>query len=324
MHRRTVISTLAGGLVLASLASFGAKQKTYRIGFLSLTSPWEAQDEFRDRLRELGYVKGRNISVDYRFANGDRERLDRDARDLVKEKVDVILGVASPGAAAAFGATHTIPVVFVFTQDPVGKGYAASLALPGGNMTGQTGFSEDLNPKRLELLKDAVPELSRMGVLLHANEPSHEPYLKHLSEPANQLRIQLHPVVVHDASVELVGAFETMAREHLQGFISLPTQLFFVQRERLGELALNFRLPGITDAIQYAEAGLLLSYGVNYGKQYRRAAEHVDKILRGVKPGDLPIEQPTELDLAVNLRTAKAMGISVAQSLMARATKLIE
>ena len=182
----------------------------------------------------------------------------------------------------------------------------------------------DLNPKRLELLKDAIPELSRMAVLLHAKEPSHEPYLKDLSEPANQLNIQLHLVVVHDASAELVGVFEAMAGERVQGFIALPSQLFFVQRQRLGELALKYRLPDITDAIQYAEAGLLLSYGVNYGKQYRRAAEHVDKILRGGKPASMPIEQPTELDLGVNLRSGKAMGISVAPSLVNRATKVIE
>ena len=324
IRRRRVIRVLAGALFIAPLSSRGEKQRTYRIGFLSLTSPWEAQDEFRDRLRQLGYIDGQNITVDYRFANGDRERLDRDASDLVKDKVDVILGVASPGAAAAYSATHTIPVVFVFTQDPVGKGYAASLALPGRNMTGQTGFTEDLNPKRLELLKAAVPDLSRMAVLMHAKEPSHESFLKNLSEPANRLQIQLHPVTVQDAAHELNGALDAMARGGAQAFIAFPTQLFFVQRQSLGTLALAYRLPGIADAIQYAEAGLLMSYGVNYGKQYRRAAEYVDKILKGAKPGDLPIEQPTELDFGINVSSAKAMGLTIKPSVIQQATKVIE
>ena len=279
---------------------------------------------FEDGLRSLGYRVGENVAIEYRFTNAEIEQLPALAADLVGLGVDVIVSGANPNTVAAMKATTTIPIVMANSADPVSAGLVASLARPGGNVTG---FAQDpgdeIFGKRLELLKEALPNLSRVGVLWNPDFAPNRNRLTSMKEAAQPLGLTLVPVEARGLDA-LEGAFATMVREHAQAVVVLGDAVLFDYRNQIVVAALRNQLPAISGAKQFAEAGLFLHYGVDFRDQFRRAAFFVDKIFRGAKPGDLPVEQPTKFELVVNLKTAKALGVVVPPSLLLRADEVIE
>jgi putative ABC transport system substrate-binding protein len=316
-------------LLSASLGTAAAqpREKMPRIGYLSpgfATDPIRARflQALRQGLRELGYVEGQNIAIESRWAEGVYDRLSALAADLVRSKVDVI--VASSGAAtqAARQATRTIPIVMSLVNDPVGSGLVASLARPGGNVTGLTVMSPDLLGKRLELLKAVVPKLSRVALLRNPGNPADTAMLREAEAAARALGVRLQPLEARN-SQEIDSAFAAMTRERVGALLILPDGVFLSQRSQIAELAVKRRLPSIYGT-EYAEAGGLMSYGANYLDLVRREATFVDKILKGAKPADLPVAQPTKFELVINLRTAKAIGVTIPPSLLQRADQIID
>jgi putative ABC transport system substrate-binding protein len=324
--RRQFIGALAGGLVAVPLAA-GAQQvaKVPRIGFLSSRSPAETapySEAFRQGLRELGYVEGQNVAVEYRYAEGRPEGLPALAAELVRLKVDVIVTTSAPAPEAARQATRTIPIVFAVTGDPVAEGLVATVAHPGGNITGLASLGPELAGKQLELLKDVVPKISRMAVLQNPNQPAHPLALRQAESAARALRVQLQVLAARSA-VEIDAAFAAMRSQRVGGVVVLRDSVFFNQRAQIVALAAKSRLPAVYGFKEMAEAGGLMAYGASLPPMFRRAATYVDKILRGAKPADLPVEQPTKFELVVNLKTAKALGLTIPQSLLLRADEVI-
>jgi putative ABC transport system substrate-binding protein len=328
LDRRTFVCTLTGSLLAAPLAAAAQQAgKVYRIGVLMN----KASDPAESRqwqglwlgLRERGWIQGENILVELREAEGNSSRVPDLAADLVRRKMDLIVTRGSLFTGAVKAATSSIPIVFIAHADPVGSGHVASLARPGGNITGLAILQTELGAKGLEILRSVGPTVTRIAVLWHPGTPSAAPGLKALEEPARRLRLELLPVGARGPA-ELEGAFAAMARARAQGVIVLATPIFFGERQRLGELAIAHRLPTMFQIRDYAEAGGLMSYGADLADLYRRAAIPVDKILKGVKPGDIPIEQPTKFELVINLRTAKALGLTIPPSLLQRADQVIE
>jgi putative ABC transport system substrate-binding protein len=300
--------------------------KVPRIGFLGSTSPSDASarlDAFRQGLRELGWAEGKNIVIEYRWAEGRQERFTDLAAELVRLKVDVIIAPISAAALAAKNATTTIPVVMLVVGDPVRLGVVASLARPGGNITGLTSVGDELFPKQLELLKEAVPRVSRVAVLWNPANPSHGPSLKSIEVAARSLGMepQLQKARGPD---EFDSAFAAMTRARAGALLVLSDTMFNLHRTRIADLALKARLPAMYGLREQVEAGGLVAYAANYADLFRRGAIYVDKILKGAKPGDLPVEQPTKFELVINLKTAKALGLTIPQSLLLRADELIQ
>jgi len=299
--------------------------KIPRIGVLaSIRSP--ATEGFERGLRELGYVEGKNILIEWRLVQGKFERLPEFAADLVRLKVDVIVAPATPYVLAARNATATIPIVFALVADPVAAGFVASLARPGGNITGLSNIGGELNAKRLELLKEAVPKVRQVGVLTNpagAGFPLAE-VLKELEVAARLLGVQLQ-VQYARAPSEIDGAFAAMSREGARAVIVVSgSPMFYAERTRLATLALKAGLPTMSEFPESVEAGGLMSYAANTPDLMRRSAHYVDKILKGAKPADLPVEQPTKFELVINLKTAKAIGLTIPQSVLLRADELIQ
>ena len=326
MKRREVI-TLLGGAVAAWPMAAPAQQpaKVPRIGFLFYGSPGPAPelDAFRQGLREFGYIEGQNITVEYRFASGRVERLPELAAELVRLKLDVIVTPATPASVAAKQATGTIPIVFAGVADAVGAGLIASLARPGGNVTGLTSISAELGGKRLELLKGAVPNASRVAVLHNPADLSNVLILKELQAAAPALGLTLQPVEVRNPG-EFAGAFTAMARERVHAFFGAPGILTFEHRNSIVNLAAESWIPAIWGHRQFVEVGGLMSYAVNFYDQIRRTAAYVDQILKGAKPGDLPVQQPTKFEFILNLKTAKTLGLTIPPALLALADEVIE
>jgi putative tryptophan/tyrosine transport system substrate-binding protein len=329
MERRMFLGTFAGGLLAAPLATRAQQPgKIPRLGMLSFTAP-ETEEEnrrievFKKGLRERGYVQGQNIAIEPRHSAGRDELLPRLAAELVALKVDVILTYGTKATRAAKQATGTIPIVMLTALDPVGAGLVASLARPGGNITGSSEVSEELSAKRLDLLREAVPKAKRIAVLFEPSQPTNAADLKSTQVAAQALGMTVQSVQVR-ASNELDSAFAQMTGQPLDGLIVLPNTFLFTHRRHVLDLAAKHRLPVVYAWREGAEAGALLSYGVNIADNYRRAAALVDKILKGAKPGDLPIEQPTKFDLVINLKTAKVLGLTIPPSLLARADQVIE
>jgi putative ABC transport system substrate-binding protein len=268
-------------------------------------------------------VEGQNIIIEYRWMQGRPERLPALAEELVSMNLDLILAVSSTQVEAVRQKTKTNPIVFPLHADPVGVGHVASLARPGGNITGLSQLMTELSVKKLELLKETVPGATRIAVLWNPTTPSHPPALRALEDAAPKLRVQLQMV---EAKVveEFDGAFSAMARERVGGFLVLGSPVYFTQRDRLAELGLKHRLPGIFDFKEHVEVGGLMSYGVNLPDLFRRAATYVDKILKGTKPADLPVEQASMYDLVINLKTAKALGLTIPQTILIRANQVIQ
>ena len=313
---------------LCSTAEAQQPTKVPRIGYLQIDSRLGPQAEaFLQGLRDLGYVERKNIVIEYRGDPERREdRLPGLAADLVRLKVDVIVALDPPAARAAMNATKTIPIVMRSTADPVRAGFVASLARPGGNITGLTSISTELYGKRLELLKEVIPRLSRVGVLWNPNR-SNNAYnainLKEMEIAARSLTLQLKPLEVRGRN-DFESAFRTASKARVEALITIRTPLFNDQRKRIAELAIKSRLPAIYDDRAYIDAGGLMSYGTDLADLHRRAATYVDKILKGAKPADLPVEQPKKFELMINLTTAKQIGLTIPQSVLYRADKVIK
>jgi len=329
--RRAFVGTLVG--VLAAPLAAGAQQpaKVARIGYLvtgSLESPETriSLDAFRQGLRERGYVEGQNIVIEYRAADGKIERLPGLAIELARLKVDLIVAGNTPMARAAQQATKTIPIVAGVMGDPVGDGLVATLARPGGNITGLTFLGPELMPKRLDLLKEALPRVSRVAALWHPgafSERTTADMLKQTEAAARTLGVQLQLVGVR-GSDEFDRAFSTMVNERADALIVFPSPMLFNERRRIVDLAAKRRLPAMYNAREFVALGGLIAYGASITDLIRRSATYVDKILKGAKPGDLPIEQPTKFELVINLKTAKALGLTIPQTLLQRADQVIE
>ncbi|MFS8087165.1 MAG: ABC transporter substrate-binding protein [Acidobacteriota bacterium] len=326
MDRRRFIASMVG-VVLATPLAAQAQQagKVYRIGFL-WDSPDvfpDALDAFREGLRELGYVEGRNIAIEYRWAEGKPERMRELAEELVRLKVDVIMAPSSIYTGAAKRATSTIPIIFMSHADPLGSGHVASLARPGGNVTGLSLMMTETNVKSLELFKEIVPGLARVAVIWDPATPSHGPGLKAIEAagPALGLRIQSVPV---RSATEYGDAFSAIVRERAGGVLVLSTPLFIAGAKPLAELALRHNVPSLFGPKQHVEAGGFMSYSPDRGDLWRRCAIYVDKILKGAKPADLPVQQPTKFELVINLKTAKALGLTIPKPLLLRADEVIQ
>ncbi len=303
-------------------------QKVPRVGYLkggSASDPLRQRwlEAFRQGLRELGYVEGQNIAIEPRWTEGEDDRLPALAADLVRSKVDVIVADTGAATRAAQQATRTIPIVMSLVNDPVGSGLVASLARPGGNVTGLTIMSPDLVGKQLELLKAVVPKVSRVALLRHPDNPASAAQLREAEAAAQALGVRLQTLEARSPQ-EIDGTFAAMTRERAGALLVIPDTLFWNQRRQIAELAVKRRLPSIRIGEAYAEAGGLMSYGPSYLDVERRAATFVDKILKGANPADLPVEQPTKFELVINLKTAKAIGLTIPQPLLQRAAQIID
>jgi putative ABC transport system substrate-binding protein len=275
------------------------------------------------RLRELGYVPGKNLVFEERYADGKYERLLPLAIELVRGNVDVILAVATPAIAAAQKATTTIPIVMVRTADPIGAGFVASLGRPGGNITGLTNINVDVSGKYLELLRAAVPKLSRVGVLANPGTQTHGTYLKRIAAAAQSANVDILPLEAR-TDVQIESAFSALKQQRADALIVLPDPFFYAHAGRIADVAIQSRLPSISGTREPVEAGGLMSYGQDQGEHYYRAATFIDKILKGAKPADLPVEQPTKLELVINQRTARAIGLVMPAPLLLQADAIIE
>jgi putative ABC transport system substrate-binding protein len=321
------VSILAASLAVSLTADAQLTSKVHRIGYLSSGSATTAphlREAFRQGLRELGWVEGQNIVIDYRRAEGRVDRLPDLAAELVRLKVDVIVAAGTTGVAAAKNATATIPIVMIAVSDPVRTGLIQSLAHPGGNVTGLS-FTPSVETygKALGLLKEAVPKVRRVAILSNPANTSHALVITNVKGAAPSMGVQLYFLEARSPN-EFDDAFVAMARERVGALLVVSDPLFVFHRTRLADLAAMSRLPAAYNAREYVEAGGLMSYGPSVSDQYRRAAIYVDKILKGAKPADLPVEQPTRFELVMNLKTAKAIGLTLPSSLLVRADQVIE
>jgi putative ABC transport system substrate-binding protein len=325
MKRRDFISLLGGAAAAWPLATRAQQTKFTRIGFFRQAGPDDKQfDAFRDGLRAAGYIEGQNIVIEQRYAAGAYERLSSLAIELVRSNVDVIVVDGSAAAKACKDATATIPIVFTLAVDPVADGLTASFARPGGNLTGLTmAAGYGLAGKRVELLKDMVGGLSRVAVLSNPGNPPHIPYLRETKRAATALGLAIRAFEVRSPN-DLPGAFAAMADWRADGLVTLTDGMLFSQRDLVVELALKSKRPGVYPEAEFVAAGGLASYGPSLPDLFRRAAGYVDKILKGAKPADLPIEQPSKFELVVNLKTAQALGLAISREFQLRADEVIE
>jgi putative tryptophan/tyrosine transport system substrate-binding protein len=324
--RRTFLATVTGGLLAAPLvASAQQAGKVYRVGFVwDSPTVWpHALEAFRQGLRDLGWVEGQNIIVEYRWAEGRFERLPSLMEELIRLKVDLIIAPTSIYTGAAKRATSTIPIVFVSHADPIGSGHVASLARPGTNATGLTIIMSETMAKSVELLRATIPGLTRVAVIWDPATPSHAPGLKAVAAVSRTFGLRLQALAVRSAT-EFDSAFSAIVRERADAVLVLSTPLFMGEANRLAVLALTHKLPTMFGPREHVEAGGLLSYGPDRADLYRRAAAYVDKILKGANPADLPVQQATKFELVINLKTAKALGLTIPQSVLLRADEVIQ
>jgi putative ABC transport system substrate-binding protein len=326
MNRRQVLAALLG-VACVSRATL-AQDRLRRIGFLTLRAgPNEYDAAFREALKSLGYIEGRTVRIDYRWADGSEKTADTMAADLVERGNEVLVVATAPAIRAAMRATKSVPIVMPAVADPVAAGLVKSLARPGGNVTGLSLVSPETAGKRLELLQELLPSVRRIGVLLMDTgatlEPVNSALAAQLQPAAHQLGLQLSFSGIRSGS-EIPAALARMQTERLQALIVGATPLSIDHRQAIAEIAARHRLPAMYEATGFVDAGGLLSYGPNLVDMYRRAATYVDKILKGAKPADLPIELPTRYELAINLQAAKSLGLQVPRSLLVRADRVIE
>jgi putative tryptophan/tyrosine transport system substrate-binding protein len=330
MKKRLALWLLAT-LFLANVSLADAQQtgKIPRIGFLdSSTASGMAVllEAFRQELSKLGWSEGKNVTIEYRFAEQKNERLPELAAELVRLKVDLIMATGNAAPLAAKKATTTIPIVMTNTADPVGAGLVASLARPGGNVTGNSGLAPELNTKRLEILKDAIPKLARVGFLRPsvgiALDPGNQ--LKEISPAAVALKLTLEEIETQPDAKGLESAFQTAKQKQVGAIMTPPTGRFFAERKRIVELAVKYRLPAIYPQKAFVDEGGLMFYGADFDDLYRRAAAYVDKILKGAKPADLPVQQATKFEFVINLKAAKQIGLTFSPEFLSRANKVIK
>jgi putative tryptophan/tyrosine transport system substrate-binding protein len=323
VNRREFITVLGGAAVAWPLAA-RAQQKLPTVGFFGTTTasawgPWTAA--FVQRLRELGWIEGRNLTIEYRWADARSERFAEIAAEFVRLKVDVIV-TGGNAAVAAKQASSAVPIVFALVDDPIGMGLIANLSRPGGNVTGLAVQATDLAGKRLALLREVVPGLRRLAIMVNVDYPSAVLEMGEIQTAAGMLGLEVAPLEIRRAE-DIAPAFEAL-KGRAEALYVIGDALVMTHRVRINTLALAARLPTSFNYREYVEAGGLMSYGANLSDLFRRAAEYVDKILRGAKPGDLPVEQPTRFNLIINLTTAKALGLDVPPTLLARADEVIE
>ena len=326
--RRTFLSGLWAGALAPAFPALAQQAKVARIGFLGVNSRSTPSnlavqyDAFILGMRELGYVEGKNLLIEWRFADGKYERLPGLAAELVRMKVEVLV-THGTGTQAALRATSIIPVVTAFAIDPVGSGFAASLARPGGNITGLSNITTDVSPKHIELLKTIIPELFHVAFLMNPGNPGHSAILKSVQVAGQRVAIRVLPLEAR-TSEQIERGFAMMTRERTGAVVVAADAFFIAQRLQIAELALKNRMPSTFPYREPVEAGGLMSYGQDITDFFRRSATYVDKILKGAKPADLPIEQPTRFHLAINRKTAKALGILIPKELLLRADEVIE
>jgi putative ABC transport system substrate-binding protein len=327
MHKETITVLTVCFMLFALCCSVEAQQpgKFFRIGYLDTSTASGSAvlvEAFRQELLKLGWSEGKNITTEYRFAEQKNERLPELAADLVRLKVDLIVVTGTPSALAAKSATTTIPIVMTNDADPVGAGLVVSLARPGGNVTGFSNLATELITKRLEILKDAVPKLARVGLLVARG--GQNPQLKELRPAAVALKLKLEEIETQADPKSLESAFQTAKQKHVGAIITIATRPFFAERKRIVELAGKNRLPAIYFQKEFVDEGGLMSYGADYVDLYRRAAVYVDKILKGAKPGDLPVQQATKFEFVINLKAAKQIGLTLSPEFLARANQVIK
>ena len=326
MKKRITLWLLAT-LFLANVSLADAQQtgKIFRIGILDgSTASGSAVllEAFRQEMSKLGWIEGKSITFEYRFAEQNPERLPELAADLVRLKVDLIVVASRPPALAAKNTTATIPIVMTNVGDPVGAGLIASLARPGGNVTGFSSLSPELITKRLEILKDSVPKLARVGLLRPAGTGQFQ--MKALRPAALALKLKLEEIETQPDAEGLESAFKTAKRKQVNAILTMATPSFFAERKRIVELAVKYRLPAIYFQKEFVDEGGLMYYGEDYADLYRRAAVYVDKILKGAKPADLPVQRSTKFEFVINLKAAKQIGLTIPPDVLARANKVIK
>jgi putative ABC transport system substrate-binding protein len=327
MKNKTTVLTLCA-MLFALCVSAEAQQakKVARVGSLAPATRTGYQhytDAFLQGLRELGYVEGQNTTIEYRWAEGNFERLPELAAELVRLKVDVIVAAVTQASLAAKNATGAIPIVMVAVANPVDSGLVASLARPGANITGTSAMTDEVVGKQLELLKETFPKISRVAAMWNpANPVFQKLQLRAVEATARGLNVGLQKLEARDP-VEIERAFAAIAKESTRALVLLSDPLFITHRKQIADLALKYRLPAAAGVREYAEAGLLMSYGVSFTDLYRGTATYVDKVLKGAKPADLPVERSTKFELIINLQTAKQIGLTIPQSVLYRADKVI-
>jgi len=334
-NRRKLVIALGAGALATPMCSFAQQQgaKISRIGILSPGAPFDAGRNpsalavlfgaLRESLRDLGYGEGRNIVIESRWAEGKYDQLPRLAAELISLKVDVIVTYGTPAAQAAQRATSTIPIVMAGIIDPVASGLIKNLARPGGNITGQSMMSPDLVAKQLEMLKEVVPKLSRVALLSNPANPGNTPQVQFGQDAGRALGLQIQALKASTPG-EIDRAFAVMTEERAGGLVILVDAALLDHRARIVDLAARHRLPAIFGLSEFTDAGGLMAYGPNRMAMFHHAATYVDKILKGAKPGDLPVEQPTKFELIVNMKTVKALAIKIPDSILVRADKVIE
>jgi len=327
--RRNLVIALGASAILLPLHSLAQQQgKVWRVGFLSQRGRPDSLEsgvfgEFRRGMRDFGYVEGKNLEIEWRFADSRFQQLPDLAAELARLRVDVIVSVGTAATSAAQKATTTIPIVMATAPDPVGSGFVASLARPGGNITGLSNLATDLGPKHLEMLLGLAPGLSRVAILMNPANQSHVVTQKNVQTAAQKTKVKILAFEARTVP-EIEKAFSAMVKEKAGAVIVARDGLFTQQARQIAELAAKHRLPTISGHWEFVEAGGLISYGQNNAEHYRRAAMFVDKIFKGAKPSDLPVEQPTKFELFINRKIAKSLGLTIPQSLLVSADKVIE
>ncbi len=328
---KSILVWLLATAILVSAPAGQAQQpgRIFRIGFLDPSTAAGSAvlvDAFRQELSKLGWIEGKNFTIEYRFAeNKGGDRTIELAVELVALKVDLIVVSATPPALAAKKATNTIPIVMANVNDPVGAGLVASLARPGGNVTGFSTLGSELNTKRLEILKDAVPKLTRVGLLRSPGSGIQGSLqLKELRPAAVALKLKLEEIDTQPDPKGIESAFQTAKQKQVGAIMTIPTRPFAAERKRIVELAVKYRLPAIYPQDEFVEAGGLMSYGTDLTDLYRGAAGYVDKILKGAKPADLPVQQPTKFEFVINLKAAKQIGLTLSPEFLSRANRVIK
>ena len=326
MKKQITVLSLCAVLLAVGFPAQAQQPKTVqRIGYVGAGSPATAghhAQAFAQGLRELGYVEGQNIAIEHRWAEGKLESLPGFVADFIRLKVDVIISSATPAIRVAKEQTTTVPIVMAGVTDPVGNGFVASLARPGGNITGLTHVAPDLTGKRLELLKEVVPRLSRVAVLWNPKQPGQAVAYKESQAAAQTLKLTLISMEARNRE-EIERILSGTVKERAEAIFELPDPVIFLNRELIAQFAAKHRLPAMYSFREYVEAGGLMSYGTSFPSLFHRAATYVDKILKGAKPADLPVEQPTKFELIINLKAAKQIGLTIPPALLARADRVI-
>ena len=323
-----LLSILVVAVLVAVAGIPNAQQPTKiaRIGYLSSTSPFAGSsriEAFRQGLRELGYIEGKNVVIEWRYAEGKLDRLPALAVELVRLKVEIIVSASPPVTHAVKNATATVPVIMAHDPDPVGNGFVASLARPGGNITGLASFAPELSGKRLEVLKEITPRLARLTVLGYSAEPGYAQVLKEIELAAGAFKVQFQYLDVLEPK-DIETAFGSASKGRADAILVMNSPVFIAHRKKVADLAVKNRVPAIYYSTEFVEDGGLMSYGVSFPDLYRRAATYVDRILKGAKPADLPVEQPKKFELIINLKAAKEIGLTIPPNVLARADKVIK